>query len=33
MIHSDLKPQNILIAENEVIKICDLGFSKVMKGL
>ncbi|KAL4512593.1 hypothetical protein ABPG72_020430 [Tetrahymena utriculariae] len=28
VIHSDLKPQNILIGDNFQIKICDLGFSK-----
>ncbi|KAL4493940.1 hypothetical protein ABPG72_021957 [Tetrahymena utriculariae] len=32
IIHSDLKPQNILLASNCQIKICDLGMSKQLLG-
>ncbi|KAL4432113.1 hypothetical protein ABPG74_014367 [Tetrahymena malaccensis] len=32
IIHSDLKPQNILIQEDGSIKICDLGLSKHLFG-
>ncbi|KAL4445510.1 hypothetical protein ABPG74_004584 [Tetrahymena malaccensis] len=32
IIHSDLKPQNILISSDNQIKICDLGMSKQLLG-
>ncbi|KAL4483005.1 hypothetical protein ABPG74_019031 [Tetrahymena malaccensis] len=32
IIHSDLKPQNILIKDDGSIKICDLGLSKYLVG-
>ncbi|KAL4491280.1 hypothetical protein ABPG72_021666 [Tetrahymena utriculariae] len=32
IIHSDLKPQNILISSGQQIKICDLGLSKQLLG-
>ncbi|EAR84709.1 protein kinase (macronuclear) [Tetrahymena thermophila SB210] len=32
IIHSDLKPQNILINDDDKIKICDLGMSKQLLG-
>jgi serine/threonine protein kinase len=28
--HRDLKPQNVLINKEGIVKICDLGFSKFL---
>lgn len=30
IIHRDMKPQNVLIGANDVIKLCDFGFARVM---
>ena len=30
VIHRDMKPQNILICPNGVVKLCDFGFARVM---
>ena len=30
IIHRDMKPQNILIAENATLKICDFGFARAL---
>ena len=30
IIHRDMKPQNILICPNGVVKLCDFGFARVM---
>ncbi len=30
IIHRDMKPQNILISANGVIKLCDFGFARAM---
>lgn len=29
ILHRDLKPQNILISDNNLIKLCDFGFAKI----
>ena len=30
VIHRDMKPQNILIGANGVVKLCDFGFARAM---
>lgn len=30
IIHSDIKPENILIGNDFNMKLCDFGFSKIM---
>lgn len=32
ILHRDLKPQNIFLAEHGAIKIGDLGFGRILKG-
>lgn len=28
IIHRDIKPENVLISKNNIVKICDMGFSR-----
>lgn len=30
MIHRDIKPENILLTKNVIVKICDMGVSKMI---
>jgi len=30
VVHRDIKPENILITKNGLVKICDLGISKML---
>ena len=31
IIHRDMKPQNILISANGIVKLCDFGFARGIK--